>query len=182
MSIKLQVLKGDITQEDVDAIVNAAHEGLTGGVDGAIHAAAGPQLLGECLNLHGCPIGQARITSGYELKARYVLHTVGPTWRGGKYNEAEDLSNCYRHCLMFAHLQGLHSISFPCLSTGAFVFPKELASVVAVGAVKDFLNWIPQTNLELIRFVCFDEENYRHYLSIIPTGEDDFEPKPTATP
>lgn len=167
---KMEVVKGDITAQEVDAIVNAAHEGLCGGggVDGAIHRAAGSAMTGECMNLYGCPIGEARMTGGYNLPAKYIIHTVGPTWRGGKYYEEHDLKSCYRECLKFANMQGLKSIAFPCISTGAFCFPKEIAIDVALNTVSEF--FVSKAiageplSIQLVRFVCFDEEDYQMYV------------------
>ena len=164
--VKIELIHGDITIQDVDAIVNAAHEGLSGGggVDGAIHRAAGPTMTGECLNLYGCEVGQARITGGYNLPAKYILHTVGPVWRGGTFGEKEDLANCYKSCLSFAYMQGLKSIAFPCISTGAFCFPKDLACKIAIEAVDVFAFVRIDPSVELVRFVCFEQEDYNLYM------------------
>jgi O-acetyl-ADP-ribose deacetylase (regulator of RNase III) len=165
----LEVVKGDITQEEVDAIVNAAHEGLCGGggVDGAIHRAAGPRMTGECMNLYGCPMGEARLTGGYNLPAKYIIHTVGPTWRGGKHGEAGVLASCYDNCMMFAHMQGLRSIAFPCISVGAFCYPYEFAADIAIDAVTSFLSIAnsrtPKSSISLVRFVCFEQHNFDYY-------------------
>jgi O-acetyl-ADP-ribose deacetylase (regulator of RNase III) len=177
MKKRIEVIKGDITTQEVDVIVNAAHEDLTGGgvVDGAIHNAAGPMMTGECMNLpvnangERCPVGFCRITSGYNLPALYILHTVGPVWRGGKYKEESDLELCYINCFSMAEMQGLRSIAFPCISTGAFGFPKELAVKVAIRTSREWLEdeW---QSIDLIRFVCFDEENYQEYMKLMPNG------------
>jgi len=180
---RIEVVKGDITKQDVHAIVNAAHEGLCGGggVDGAIHKAAGPTMTGECMNIpfneqgERCPVGCCRITQGYNLPALYIIHTVGPVWRGGNHNEAADLASCYTGCLKLANLQGLHSIAFPCISTGAYGFPKPAAPEIAFKNVKKYLCYDrplierPQ-NISLVRFVCFDDENYNEYMHILPDG------------
>jgi len=176
---KIELIRGDITTQQVDVIVNAAHEGLTGGggVDGAIHREAGPLMTGECMNLpvngkgERCPVGECRMTSGYKLPALYILHTVGPVWRGGKHDEEVDLESCYISCLGMASLQGLRSIAFPCISTGAFAFPKQIAVRIAVEEAKKWLSdKIHPTNIKFVRFVCFDEENYQEYLKLIPNG------------
>lgn len=164
---KIELVLGDITEMDVDAIVNAANESLLGGggVDGAIHRAAGPQLLEECRTIGGCPTGEARITKGYNLKAKYVIHTVGPIWRGGHYDETGLLRNAYTNCLMLARQQGIKTIAFPNISTGVYRFPKLLAAQIALRAVEDFTakNHLP----ERIVFVCFDQENYSIYSELL---------------
>ena len=159
----IELVMGDLTQMDVDAIVNAANETLLGGggVDGAIHRAAGPQLLEECRAIGGCPTGEARITKGYNLKARYVIHTVGPVWRGGQHGETQLLRSAYLSSLKLAQQYGLKSIAFPNISTGVYHFPKQSAAQIAIRAVREFTaqNLLP----ERIVFVCFDEENYSIY-------------------
>ncbi len=159
----IELVMGDLTQMDVDAIVNAANETLLGGggVDGAIHRAAGPQLLEECRTIGGCPTGEARITKGYNLKARYVIHTVGPVWRGGQHGETQLLRSAYLSSLKLAQQYGLKSIAFPNISTGVYHFPKQSAAQIAIRAVREFTaqNLLP----ERIVFVCFDEENYSIY-------------------
>ena len=157
---RLQVTRGDITLSDADAIVNAANNSLLGGggVDGAIHRAAGPELLVECRKLKGCPTGQAKITSGYRLKAKYIIHTVGPVWHGGHKDETTLLASCYRNSLVLALEKKLKSIAFPAISTGAYGFPKKLAAEIAVNESRRFLakNNYPKK----VIFVAYDEESY----------------------
>jgi O-acetyl-ADP-ribose deacetylase (regulator of RNase III) len=154
---RIEVALGDITKLAVDAIVNAANPSLLGGggVDGAIHRAAGPGLLAECRTLGGCPSGEARITRGYLLPAEFVIHTVGPIWRGGNSGEDELLAKAYRSSLLLAEENGIKTIAFPSISTGAYGFPLERASMIAVGEVREFL----KTNgtIERVVLVCFSE-------------------------
>lgn len=163
----IELLKGDITQLEVTAIVNAANQSLLGGggVDGAIHRAAGPQLLEECRKIGGCPTGEARLTKGYNLPAKYVIHTVGPVWRGGIHNEFTLLRNAYFNSLNLAFENKMDSVAFPNISTGVYGFPKNQASDIAVKAVKDFLsgNKYPHK----VIFVCFDDENFSIYRKIL---------------
>ncbi len=141
MDPRIHVVQTSIVDLDVDAIVNAANTSLLGGggVDGAIHRAAGPELAGECLTLHGCKVGQAKITRGYRLKARYVIHTVGPVWRGGQFGEPEELASCYRNSLQLANERGLASVAFPAISCGRYKYPEKSAAVIAVREAKMFL-------------------------------------------
>ncbi len=160
---RLIALRGDITRERADAIVNAANESLApgGGVSGAIHRAAGPELARACQALGGCPTGQARITPGFALPARYVIHTVGPVWQGGGHGEAELLASCYRAALDLAQAHGCRSVAFPSISTGIFGYPVEQAARVAVQTVRDHLRRAPA--VEEVRFVCFSEPDLAAY-------------------
>ena len=160
---KIQIILGDITKQDSDAIVNAANCSLLGGggVDGAIHRAAGPELLAECRTLHGCETGKAKITKGYRLPAKYVIHTPGPVWHGGSHGEAELLASCYRSCLELAREYGCKSVDFPSISTGVYRFPLDKAADIAIGAIADFLKTAPE--IERVRMVCFDEGTKAHY-------------------
>jgi O-acetyl-ADP-ribose deacetylase (regulator of RNase III) len=155
---RIELLTGDITRLAVDAIVNAANSSLLGGggVDGAIHRAAGPELAAECRTIGGCPVGEARITKGYNLKARHVIHTVGPVWRGGGSGEDELLARCYRSSLSLAREHGLRSIAFPAISTGIYGFPRDRACAIAIASTHGFLQG--DDRLERAIFVCFDAE------------------------
>jgi O-acetyl-ADP-ribose deacetylase len=157
MAGRITVVPGDITRQKVDAIVNAANERLRGGggVDGAIHRAAGPQLLEECIRIGGCPTGEARITKGYRLPARYVIHTVGPVWQGGDRGEPEKLAACYRNSLKLAAENGVSTIAFPGISTGVYGYPLEDATRLALTTVSDCLGELPA--IEEVRFVTFGE-------------------------
>ena len=157
---RLSILTGDITRQHVDAIVNAANPTLLGGggVDGAIHQAAGPGLITECRNLNGCRTGEAKITHGYNLPARFVIHTVGPVWRDGKHGEEELLAACYRNSLALADLSGVKSIAFPAISTGAYGFPFRQAALVAVRTVREYISTHP--SIEKVVFVCHGNEAY----------------------
>jgi O-acetyl-ADP-ribose deacetylase len=155
-----EVVRGDITAQDVDAVVNAANSSLLGGggVDGAIHRAGGPEILAECRRLGGCATGDAKATTAGELPARWVIHTVGPVWRGGTVGEAELLASCYRRSLAVAAGLGARSIAFPAISCGVYGYPPELAAPVALGAVQGH-------GLDLVRFVLFGDDTYRVFLA-----------------
>lgn len=167
MENRVSVIQGDITQLQVDAIVNAANNSLLGGsgVDGAIHRVAGPELLSECRKLHGCDTGQAKITKGYHLPAKWVIHTVGPIWEGGHSGEDELLAQCYRNSLALAVQNGIKTIAFPAISTGAYCFPLEPATKIAVNEVNEFLH--SNNSLEQIIFVCFGQNAYNCYLRVV---------------
>lgn len=159
----IELIQGDITNLDVDVIVNAANNSLLGGggVDGAIHFAAGPELLIECRTLKGCETGQAKLTGGYHLKAKHIIHTVGPVWQGGSCDEPALLASCYKSCLAIASKSMIRSIAFPCISTGAYGFPKELAATIAINETRIFLknNICP----EKVIFVTFSETDHEIY-------------------
>ena len=165
--MKIEAVQGDITKFAVDAIVNAANTALLGGggVDGAIHRAAGPKLLDECKKLKGCDTGDAKITKGYDLPAKYVIHTVGPVWNGGKRNEPELLKSCYQRTLEVALENGIRSIAFPCISTGVYRFPKDQAASIAVSTVRAFAG--NNDLFEKILFVCFSQEDHDIYRKLL---------------
>lgn len=164
---RLKIVQGDITEQVVDAIVNAANNSLLGGggVDGAIHRAAGPKLLAECRTLGGCSTGEAKITKGYDLRAKNIIHTVGPVWHGGLHNEEELLAQCYRNSFKVARENGLTSIAFPSISTGAYRFPKEKASRIALREIRKELH--QNARFKEVVVVCFDEETLRDYLNAL---------------
>jgi O-acetyl-ADP-ribose deacetylase (regulator of RNase III) len=160
---RIAIVKTDITTLAVDAIVNAANSSLLGGggVDGAIHRAAGLELLAECRLLGGCPTGQAKLTKGYRLPARYVIHTVGPVWNGGHYSEPELLAGCYRSCFALAHEHSLRTLAFPAISCGVYRFPVDLAVDIALRETKAELS--SSDHIEKITFACFDDVVYAAY-------------------
>ncbi|MBS3946327.1 MAG: O-acetyl-ADP-ribose deacetylase [Melioribacter sp.] len=167
MNDRIEIVFGDITRLVVDAIVNAANTTLLGGggVDGAIHRTAGPKLLEECKTLGGCQTGEAKITKGYNLPAKYVIHTVGPVWKGGNNNEDQLLTNCYINSLIIAVEYKIKTIAFPAISTGIYSFPIERATKIAVKTVRDFLG--EDEFLEKVIFVCFRESDYNIYKNLL---------------
>jgi len=163
MKEKIEIVEGDITKQEVDAVVNAANTSLLGGggVDGAIHRAAGPELLEETRKIGGCPTGEARVSKGYRLPATWVIHTVGPVWRGGQKNEETLLANCYRNSLKEAMRIGVKTIAFPGISTGVYSFPLERATEIAMTETKKFLE--SGEDIEKVVFVCFGEKSLKTY-------------------
>lgn len=168
---RITIIKGDIVKAKADAIVNAANTSLLGGggVDGAIHRAAGPQLLAECEKLGGCKTGEAKITNGYKLRARHVIHTPGPVWRGGTRGEAALLASCYQNCLLLAEENDIKTIAFPSISTGVYRYPVKDASQIAVQEIKGFLqnHALP----EQVVIVCYDDETYKVYKEALKKSE-----------
>ena len=163
----MKIFQGDITTLEVDAIVNAANNSLLGGggVDGAIHRAAGPGLLAECVTLGGCNTGEAKITGGYDLPSKHVIHTVGPVWDGGRANEDALLADCYRNSLKLGEGNGLRMVAFPAISTGVFGFPKERATRIAVREVRAFLD--QDVGVDQVIFVCFSERDFGIYQRVL---------------
>ena len=163
----IDAVRGDITEQEVDAIVNAANSSLLGGggVDGAIHRAAGPELLAECRGLGGCAPGEAKATGGYRLSARHVIHTVGPVWSGGGSGEAETLASCHRNAIALAGELGCRTVAFPAISTGVYGYPAELAAVVAVVATREALD--EQDTVEQVSFVLSDAQTHEVYAAAL---------------
>jgi len=164
---RIKIEKGDITQCNVDAIVNAANESLLGGggVDGAIHRAAGPELLAECRTLGGCPTGQAKLTKGYKLPAKYIIHTVGPIWHGGDKGEADLLAKCYRNSFQLARGNDIRSMAFPAISCGVYGYPVNQATEIALRETKAFLQ--NNNDMEKIIFMCFSNEIFQSYKKLL---------------
>ncbi len=169
---RIEIIQGDITKQNVDAIVNAANCSLLGGggVDGAIHRAAGPELLAECRTLNGCETGKAKITKGYRLPAKYVIHTPGPIWYGGSRGEAELLASCYRSCLTLASENGCKTVDFPSISTGVYHFPLDKAARIAVNTISDYLK--DHDDIERVRMVCFDSRTLAQYEKALTEKEE----------
>jgi O-acetyl-ADP-ribose deacetylase (regulator of RNase III) len=165
MREKISIVQGDITKLKIDAIVNAANTSLSGGggVDGAIHRAAGPELLEACRKIGGCPTGEARVTKGYNLPVRRIIHTVGPVWKGGGSGEEELLAKCYRSCFELCQEYQMRAIAFPSISTGAYGFPIEKASRIAINEAKRMFE-SGETDIERVMFVCFSKDDYETYL------------------
>ena len=164
---KLGILQGDITKLATDAVVNAAHSSLLGGdgVDGAIHRAAGPKLLAECRSLNGCNTGEAKITSGYNLPAQWIIHTVGPVWKNGESGELEALRSCYAECLKLAVVHNIKTIAFPAISCGVYGFPVDQSARIAIGTAIEFLKTAGRS-IDGVSFVCFSDEDYDIYVEV----------------
>ncbi|WP_125114535.1 O-acetyl-ADP-ribose deacetylase [Agathobaculum sp. Marseille-P7918] len=168
---RLQIIQGDITKCQTDAIVNAANTSLLGGggVDGAIHRAAGPELLAECRTLGGCPTGEAKATKAYRLPCRYVIHTPGPIWRGGKANEDQLLASCYRNCLAQASALGCKTVAFPSISTGVYHFPLQRAAHIAIQTISEYLQ--AHSDIQVVTMVCFDGASLAAYQQALAEWE-----------
>jgi O-acetyl-ADP-ribose deacetylase (regulator of RNase III) len=164
---RIEIVNRGVVYEELDAIVNAANTSLLGGggVDGAIHRAAGPELRKECQQLGGCPVGEARLTRGYNLPSRYIIHTVGPVYHDGQQGESELLASCYRHSLTLALDNDIRTVAFPCISTGAYGYPLQEATEIALSTVREIL--IQHPVLDLIRFCCFTEPEFTTYTSVL---------------
>lgn len=171
MSAEIKIMQGDITKLQVDAIVNAANSSLLGGggVDGAIHRAAGPKLLEECSTLGGCLTGEAKMTKGYNLPAKFVIHTVGPVWHGGRNQESVLLANCYRNSLQLASDHHIHSIAFPAISTGMYGYPFEAAALIALGSTRKFIT--ASSSLKEIIFTLFGKHDFEKFTAVFDTFE-----------
>jgi O-acetyl-ADP-ribose deacetylase (regulator of RNase III) len=171
MTDRIKIVQGDITELEVDAIVNAANSSLLGGggVDGAIHRAAGPRLYDECKKLGGCPTGEVRLTKGYDLPAKFVIHAVGPVWDGGGHDEDELLARCYRNALATAAGNGIRTIAFPAISTGIYGFPLKRATKIAITEVRNFLKSHPE--IAEVTFCCFDDRTAQVYEETISAPE-----------
>ena len=169
---RIEIIQGDITKQSVDAIVNAANCSLLGGggVDGAIHRAAGPELLAECRTLNGCETGKAKITKGYRLPTKYVIHTPGPIWHGGSRGEAELLASCYRSCLTLASENDCKTVDFPSISTGVYHFPLDKAAHIAINTISDYLK--AHDDIERVRMVCFDSRTLAQYEKALTEKEE----------
>ncbi|MFK4785151.1 O-acetyl-ADP-ribose deacetylase [Fusobacterium sp. MFO224] len=166
LNVEFKIICGDITEIKCDAIVNAANNLLLGGggVDGAIHRAAGPELLEECKTLNGCETGKAKITKGYDLPSKFIIHTVGPVWHGGTRDEAKKLESCYRESLKLADINKCQSIAFPSISTGVYSYPLEEASKIAVRSIMEYMKK-ENKNIKKVIIVCFDEVTYSYYVN-----------------
>jgi len=169
MSVELKAIQADITSLSVDAIVNAANSSLLGGsgVDGAIHRAAGPELFDACKRLNGCAIGEAKLTDGFNLPSRYIIHTVGPVWRGGNNGEAELLASCYRESLILADTHEVKTIAFPAISTGVYKYPKQQAAQIAIETIQSTISGL--INCRTVFFVCFSAEDLALYNATLGT-------------
>jgi O-acetyl-ADP-ribose deacetylase (regulator of RNase III) len=170
----IEILMADITKIEVDAIINAANNSLLGGggVDGAIHRAAGPELLEECRSLNGCETGFAKITKGYNLPSKFVIHTVGPVWFGGTFGEEDLLISCYEECLQLAFANRAKSIAFPAISTGVYGFPADQAAFIALNSVTEFLSRY-ETDFEKIIFVAYDIKTYEEYVRLVADNDEE---------